>query len=130
MQPLRRTIRRDAQTLTLTVLLAFCVFQWGLHYKLSLYHVVANEQSRPAAKLLSQRERPVASVHTEGFLLSGSPIPTASLSIPSAFAAFLTNTSLAIPFGYMGAVEALPGPDASCLRHPGPCSLRGPPTAI
>jgi hypothetical protein len=40
-------------------LLAFAVFGWGLHSKLSLYHVGAQTSSKiPVAKLLSERERP------------------------------------------------------------------------
>ena len=39
--------------------LAFAVFGWGLHSKLSLYRVSAqNSAQPPVAKLLSQRERP------------------------------------------------------------------------
>jgi hypothetical protein len=42
------------------LLLAFAVFGWGLHSKLSLYHVRARaSQNPPIAKLLSERERPM-----------------------------------------------------------------------
>ena len=41
------------------LLLAFAVFGWGLHSKLSLYHVRARaSETAPIAKLLSERERP------------------------------------------------------------------------
>ena len=41
------------------LLLAFAVFGWGLHSKLSLYHARARaSQTAPIAKLLSERERP------------------------------------------------------------------------
>jgi hypothetical protein len=41
------------------LLLAFAVFGWGLHSKLSLYHVRARDsETAPIAKLLSERERP------------------------------------------------------------------------
>jgi hypothetical protein len=41
------------------LLLALAVFGWGLHSKLSLYHVRARaSETAPIAKLLSQRERP------------------------------------------------------------------------
>jgi hypothetical protein len=41
------------------VLLALAVFGWGLHSKLSLYHVRARtSETAPIAKLLSERERP------------------------------------------------------------------------
>lgn len=40
------------------LLLAFAVFGWGLHYKLTLYEQAAQVgASQPAAKLLSERER-------------------------------------------------------------------------
>lgn len=38
--------------------LAFAVFGWGLHAKLSLYHAPAPTASTSVAKLLSERERP------------------------------------------------------------------------
>jgi hypothetical protein len=41
------------------LLLAFAVFGWGLHSKLSLYHIRARaSEATPIAKLLSERERP------------------------------------------------------------------------
>jgi hypothetical protein len=41
------------------LLLALAVFGWGLHSKLSLYHVRAGaSEAVPIAKLLSERERP------------------------------------------------------------------------
>jgi hypothetical protein len=41
------------------LLLALAVFGWGLHSKLSLYHVRARtSETTPIAKLLSERERP------------------------------------------------------------------------
>ncbi|HEX6496319.1 MAG TPA: hypothetical protein VF018_12590 [Acidobacteriaceae bacterium] len=41
------------------LLLALAVFGWGLHSKLSLYHVRAHaSETAPIAKLLSERERP------------------------------------------------------------------------
>jgi hypothetical protein len=39
------------------LLLALAVFGWGLHSKLSLYHLRTSETT-PTAKLLSERERP------------------------------------------------------------------------
>jgi hypothetical protein len=42
------------------LLLALAVFGWGLHSKLSLYHIRARtSETAPIAKLLSERERPV-----------------------------------------------------------------------
>lgn len=43
------------------LLLALAVFGWGLHSKLSLYHLRASETT-PIAKLLSERERPTDTV--------------------------------------------------------------------
>jgi hypothetical protein len=41
------------------LLLAVAVFGWGLHSKLSLYHIRARaSEATPIAKLLSERERP------------------------------------------------------------------------
>jgi hypothetical protein len=41
------------------LLLALAVFGWGLHSKLSLYHIRARDsETAPIAKLLSERERP------------------------------------------------------------------------
>jgi hypothetical protein len=39
--------------------LAFAVFGWGLHAKLSLYHIPAQMHGTSVAKLLSERERPM-----------------------------------------------------------------------
>jgi hypothetical protein len=42
------------------LLLALAVIGWGLHSKLSLYHIRARDsETAPIAKLLSERERPV-----------------------------------------------------------------------
>jgi hypothetical protein len=42
------------------LLLALAVFGWGLHSKLSLYHIRARaSETAPIAKLLSERERPM-----------------------------------------------------------------------
>lgn len=50
---------------TIALLLAFAVSGWGLHYKLSLYSSTALKGRGPAAKLLSQKERPVAASQLE-----------------------------------------------------------------
>jgi hypothetical protein len=45
------------------LMLAMAVFVWGLQYKLSLYHGKdAVSHSAPAAKLLSEKERPVTAL--------------------------------------------------------------------
>lgn len=58
------TTRLKYPALMLVVMLGSAVFIWGLGYKLSLYHRVTAQRSTPAAKLLSQEERPALSVKT------------------------------------------------------------------
>ena len=54
-------IRRTPPALVLVLTLVAAVCFWGLHYKLSLYQSAAARSSLPAAKLLSQKERPISS---------------------------------------------------------------------
>jgi hypothetical protein len=56
-------LKRPAWSVAL--LLALAVSVWGLHYKLSLYHPSSLHAHGPAAKLLSQKERPTASAQLE-----------------------------------------------------------------
>lgn len=61
-----RLLRFDCATRRTTpafllAMLAFAVFFWGLRYKLSLYRSETTQRPSPAAKLLSQRERPIVS---------------------------------------------------------------------
>ena len=51
------TTRRTPPALFFVLMLAFAVCFWGLHYKLSLYHFRTAAHG-PAAKLLTQKERP------------------------------------------------------------------------
>jgi hypothetical protein len=55
-------------------MLAFAVFAWGLHYKLSLYHSGSRANAAPAAKLLSPRERPDSNLQIDELLLAGRPL--------------------------------------------------------
>lgn len=75
--------------------LAISVFGWGLQYKLSLYSPSANHSgSLPHAKLLSQRERPVAFTVVDS-LKPVSPSPQLSGFRPGLLAAaFLLFFSL------------------------------------
>ena len=57
---------------TLALLLAVAVSCWGIHYKVSLYHP-AVQQRCPAAKLLSQKERPA---QAEVYVATGKPATT------------------------------------------------------
>lgn len=78
---------------TLPLLLAFAVSFWGLSYKLSLYHPVAHQH--PAAKLLSQKERPLAAIQLLPLLNRGRLVASASPRNSShAFAALLSSAVL------------------------------------
>lgn len=68
---LNPTSRRRPSALTLAVLLGTAVFMWGLGYKLSLYQPVAVHPTEPAARLLSQKERPAPVLPLEGLFRSG-----------------------------------------------------------
>lgn len=64
-----KRIHRKQLTLALPMLgamvLAAAVFVWGSQYKCSLYHRHPEKHARiPVAKLLSERERPVAAQET------------------------------------------------------------------
>lgn len=59
------TTRRTPSALFFAVMLAFAVCGWGLHSKLSLYHCGPASSDGHAAKLLSQKERPLASKHID-----------------------------------------------------------------
>ena len=79
----------------LMVLLGVAVFAWGLHYKLSLYNQTERQVAQaPAAKLLSQQERPATGAQAVAdreppsvviaflLLLLASPIIRAMLRLP------------------------------------------------
>lgn len=53
-----RGTRQRLNVLSLALLLSLTVFLWGLNYKVSLYYAQTSRHAVPAAKLLSQRERP------------------------------------------------------------------------
>jgi hypothetical protein len=57
--PERHEGKTTAIIFVVVSLLIFGIFSWGLEYKLSLYQAAQTRQSTvPAAKLLSQKERP------------------------------------------------------------------------
>ena len=57
--PINRTSRSSSASRLGVLMLAFAVFGWGLHYKLSLYDRSGSSCSQaPDAKLLSEKERP------------------------------------------------------------------------
>ena len=90
-----QTTRRRMPAWSVIVTLALAVSSWGLQYKLSLYHAAGVRHSMPAAKLLSQKERPVASSLPEASLLAGQPVGHATHPIvPDHFAALPANAYL------------------------------------
>jgi len=57
----RRTGKNSTVLFLFVSLLILGIFSWGLEYKLSLYQVAQTPQiTVPAAKLLSQKERPLS----------------------------------------------------------------------
>jgi hypothetical protein len=80
----RRTPRSS-----LALMLGFAVVLWGVQYKLSLYCCEATHRTIPAAKLLSESERPISSVQLEGLLAAGRPL---SIIVRQSF----SNASIAL----------------------------------
>ena len=73
-------------------MLAFAVCFWGLQYKLSLYHARVAHPAVPVAKLLSQKERPLANRLLERVAPAGCLITQATRANGwSAAAALPTN---------------------------------------
>ena len=66
-------LRQRLPAWTIALLLAVAVSFWGIGYKVSLYHP-AVQRTYPAAKLLSQKERPAQS---EESVVAGKPIAEA-----------------------------------------------------
>jgi hypothetical protein len=66
-------MRHPSPAWRLALLLALAVSVWGLHYKLSLYYPPSKGVRGPAARLLSQKERPVACAQLEQALAFGKP---------------------------------------------------------
>jgi hypothetical protein len=106
------------------LLLALAVFGWGLHSKLSLYHVRAGaSEAVPIAKLLSERERPSdtaehcdlnpGDLHAVALALSVALIPQPAKQIVVAAS---RRESLPLPSRTL----ALKGPS---LRRPPPSPL-------
>ena len=116
------------------LVLAFAVFAWGLHYKLSLYRSEAAQHRQAAAKLLSQKERPFAGTEMERLLLHGLPVPVTARASAAPSAA----TGLALPAagdsallsGHTGLVEREVNRVAEQFRHRDPFAPRGPPRTV
>lgn len=110
MLTLNPTSRRRPSSLTLAVLLGSAVFFWGLGYKLSLYQPAAATHSEPAARLLSQKERPAPVLHLDRLFRSGKALHHPSPRI-------LSPTDLArldpVQLEASGTPAALAGPSTS-----------------
>ncbi len=91
-------IRRRGPAWIVALLLAFAVSGWGLQYKLSLYLPQAGHARGPVAKLLSQKERPVASAQLEQTVDSGRPILRGHHPIVTRSLAACILVGLATPF--------------------------------
>jgi hypothetical protein len=79
--------RRKSPALLVFLLLGFTVFLWGIQYKLSLYRSEAVQRAIPAAKLLSQKERPSSSVTLAESLLPVRSLPPAPQKISASHSA-------------------------------------------
>jgi hypothetical protein len=111
-------------------MLAFAVFAWGLHYKLTLYRSEAS-QRQSVAKLLSQKERLFAGTKMERLLLHGLPAPVITSRASTATVAALPATGDPAPFvGHAGIVEQQANPVARPFLHLDPFDPRGPPTTV
>jgi hypothetical protein len=124
------TTRRRMPALVVILLLAFAVSFWGLQYKLSLYHARATHPAAPAAKLLSQNERPRANRLLERLSSSGRSFAQATrANIWSASAALPAN---AYRTGLRGAKERDGGaqtPQTACSQRVSLTGPRAPPIA-
>lgn len=94
--PSRRT---SIVTVSAVLFLAFTVLGWGTGYKLSLYeHPAGPVRSIPAAKLLSERERPSATQVADAAFPKSSPaLPPYLRSMVVVFALTLGLQSFAVP---------------------------------
>jgi hypothetical protein len=122
------TTRQKSPALILAVALSFAVFLWGLQYKVSLYYSAAAQRAIPAAKLLSQRERPLASAALERLTHAGLPLTAfAGRSLHDAVAELPANMYLeALDLsGERPGIPPVPGtPGSQCFSRTAP---RAPP---
>jgi hypothetical protein len=80
-------------------MLVFAVPFWGTQYKLSLYHSLDGTPGVPVAKLLSQKERPVSSVHLERLAASAEPSSTNVQTLDAGALDLLLCALLVFTFG-------------------------------
>jgi hypothetical protein len=108
-------------------MLAFAVFLWGLHSKLSLYRSEAS-QRQSVAKLLSPKERLFAGTEMERLLLHGLPVPIITHRASTATVAALPVTGDPAPYvRHAGLVELEANQVAEPYRRVDPFDPRGPP---
>ncbi len=101
-------------------LLAFAVFGWGLHSKLSLYKIDAQSSSQtPVAKLLSERERASVSATAEHL-----PVPPVTRRAGACACAMFVIPELLVSDAWRR--ELAPSKQQSVVRN-GPALLRPPP---
>jgi hypothetical protein len=105
------------------LLLALAVFGWGLHSKLSLYHIrTRTVETAPIAKLLSERERPADTAQHR------------NLNHANLHAAVLASTVVLLPeppedVRQIRPRRDAPPPSSRTLALKGP-SLRRPPPSL
>lgn len=73
-----RLLRCSPILASLLAVLSISLFSWGLGYKLSLYHSQHCRPKMAAAKLLSQKERPVTA---QSSMARGSSAPISALNL-------------------------------------------------
>jgi hypothetical protein len=97
------------------LMLSMAVFGWGLQYKLSLYKAKNSiTHLAPEAKLLSQKERPMA-LPPAGELPTELPsLPWISLALVVAMTPELFRA--AARYGRIGSIEKARAPIPSCLE--------------
>jgi len=80
------------------LIVAFAVFGWGLHYKMSLYDSPSSHSTAvPHAKLLSQKERPAASTDAGSIRLQSQRQPPSIFYPRVVLSANLTGLPIAAP---------------------------------
>jgi len=122
---------RRAKPALFLVMLALAVFGWGLHYKLSLYRS-RSHLARPAqaAKLLSQKERPVSGLQVERLLSRGSLLPAASQRTVAGAAALAAFAGTQPALERAGGLSGLPHAPRANLLYRIPSNPRAPPPAL
>jgi hypothetical protein len=121
----RKSLERHGLAIVLPfglLMLAMAVFAWGLQYKLSLYKSNTIAHTAPEAKLLSEKERPLAAqaLDTQAPQLPALPLAPALMVLAMALA-------FDPAMGYFRSYDAqrVQIPQPACLRR---IFYRPPPT--